>query len=387
MVFLLSKLKTGKFYESKKLLSSLQYIMQEKKYSIVQVIDMLNIGGAERVLVTLSNILNAHGQEVTVLTTVRKGALAAQLDKDINQINLERKSKWNLNDMRRLVRILTQYDVVHVHSSYNLRYVFLASKIFGLKKKIFFHEHFGDIEINKEVKWHQRFIYPKTIMICVSRKLRDWAIAKAAVSEEKIFLLRNIVLKNKEENIFLKEKNDIIQLVMVANIRPSKNIGFAIELMAELMQTLSCHLTIIGQTPDDVHHEKIKMLIDGKKLAKNISIKTDVMNVQPLLKGFHLAIHTAKSESGPLVLIEYLAQGLPFITYNTGEVVEQITNDMPQLVMENFETIEWAERIKEILTLPQNKLHSQLTMLYERYFSAEKYYQDCISIYEKGLLL
>ncbi len=357
----------------------------QKKLSIIQVIDMLNVGGAEKVLVTLANILNSNGHEVTVLTTVRRGPLADQLHSNITQLNLARKSKWNPFTMRRMINILRRFDVVHVHSSYNLRYVYLAARIFGLNKKIFFHEHFGDIEINTRSSWHQRFIYPKTIMICVSRKLREWAIEKAGMTEANVFLLPNIVVKNEEVVYTAKKESTAIQLLMVANIRPTKNIEFAINLVAELIKLRPYHLTIIGQQTDRNYNKNISELIDEKNLSRSITFKSDITDIQPILKDFDLAIHTAKSESGPLVLIEYMAQSLPFLTFKTGEVVDQIKYDMPQLVMDNFHLFEWRERIERLIIQPQEKLQLQLFPLYEKYFSPQIYYQKCISIYEAGL--
>jgi glycosyltransferase involved in cell wall biosynthesis len=348
---------------------------------------MLNVGGAEKVLVTLANILNSQGHDVTVLTTVRKGTLAQLLHPNITQINLARKSKWNPFDMRRMINILRRFDVVHVHSSYNLRYVYLAARIFGLRKRLFFHEHFGDIEINTASTWHQRLIYPETIMICVSRKLRQWAIEKVGMKEMNVFLLPNIAIKNEEVIKTGKKENAAIQLLMVANIRPTKNIEFAIELVAELIKLQPYHLTIIGQKTDNNYYKKILQAIDQKNLSRSITFKSDITDIQPILKDFDLAIHTAKSESGPLVLIEYMAQGLLFLTFKTGEVVDQIKYDMPQLIMDNLYLFEWIERIEKIIIQPQDKLQLQLFSLYEKYFSAEIYYQKCISIYEAGLAL
>src|SRR6185503_12378296 len=95
-----------------------------KKYSIVQIIDRLNIGGTERVLVTLSNLLHEKGHNVSVVTTVTEGPLAAMLNKNIPVINLQRKWKWNPVTMYRLIKAIKHFDIIHVHSSYNLRYLF-----------------------------------------------------------------------------------------------------------------------------------------------------------------------------------------------------------------------------------------------------------------------
>ena len=137
--------------------------MADKKYRIIQIIDTLEAGGAEKVLVTLSNIFFSKGHDVTVITTLQKGALANQLLSGIIVKSLERRSKWNLADMSRLVKWCRDADIIHVHSTHNLRYVYVASKFFFLNKRIFFHHHFGNIEIDTSVHWNQRLVYPSKI--------------------------------------------------------------------------------------------------------------------------------------------------------------------------------------------------------------------------------
>ena len=86
--------------------------MQDKKLSVVQITDQLNIGGAERVLVTLSNLLHQHGHTVAVVTTVIKGPLATQLHQDIPIIDLQRKWKWNPFTMLRLIKSIKGFDII-----------------------------------------------------------------------------------------------------------------------------------------------------------------------------------------------------------------------------------------------------------------------------------
>jgi hypothetical protein len=111
--------------------------MQDRKFKIAQIIDRLHIGGAERIVVMLSNLLQQHGHTVKVITTVNPGPLAKQLHKEIKQVSLNRKWKWNPVTMRRLIREVKDYDIIHVHSSYNLRYLFLAAKLYRLNRPIF----------------------------------------------------------------------------------------------------------------------------------------------------------------------------------------------------------------------------------------------------------
>lgn len=356
------------------------------RLNIVHVIDQLNIGGTENVLVTLCNILNRHGHNVSVVTTVTIGPLAAALDKEINVINIARKGKWHLPSMRRLVGVIKQFDVIHVHSSYNLRYLFIAAKLFGLRKPIFFHEHFGDIEINASVAWHHKLIYPKTVMICVSRKIYEWAERNLQVRKDRLFVLPNIVLK-KRELPARQPVGEVLEIVMVSNIRPTKNIEFAIELVNKLKQVRPCRLTIIGQKAGEEYYQKITSLIKQYDLENDVIMQHNISDIQPLLHKYTVALHTAKSESGPLVLIEYLAQNLPFVTYNTGETVLQIKDALPECIAQTFDVAEWIMRIEALLAIPADVLTKKLAEVYEAKFSEEAYYAKCMHIYTAGLEL
>ncbi|HRI19332.1 MAG TPA: glycosyltransferase [Panacibacter sp.] len=362
--------------------------MQNKKLSVVQITDQLNIGGAERVLVTISNLLYKYGHRVAVLTIVTKGPLAAQLNKEIKVIDIKRKWKWNLLTMHRLIKAIGEFDIIHVHSSYNLRYVYLAMKIFGLHKPIFFHEHFGDIETDKTVSWHQQFIYPKTILIAVSNSIAQWALHNVKMDNKRVFLLPNTVEVVQPNETGKRSAANVSNLVLVANIRPAKNIDFAIDLLKELNRKNLFHLTIIGKPAERVYLENLQQKIKQLQLTERVNFIFDIDEIQPLLCRYQLAIHTAKSESGPLVLIEYMAQNLPFITYNTGEVAQQIKAVLPELIADDFNTLAWINRIDFLLTEKNyGYIQQKMQQVFEVYYSTEEYYNRCINIYEQGLKL
>jgi glycosyltransferase involved in cell wall biosynthesis len=359
--------------------------MEQKKLRIAQIIDRLNIGGAERVLVTIANLLQEHGHEVKVVTTVSPGALAGKLNENIRQVNLGRKWKWNVITMRRLVKEIKDHDIIHVHSFHNLRYVTLAAKIFRLKKPIVYHEHHG-ARANAEPSATEKIISWGIVFIAVSEKLRSWAIEKLRIPEQKVFVLPNTI--SKENNVVVQEKSaDTKELVIVSNFVPVKNLEFAAELFVLLKDTAlyNYRFTIIGQIADELYFKKIKTFIAENNLEEHANILTNVEDVQPLLNNFDLAIHTSTSESGPVVLIEYMSQGLPFLTYNTGEVVEQVKSKIPLAVMNSFEKYEWVNRIETLLNLPYDDLSSKFSNVYDHYFSTEAYYNKLMEIYGKAL--
>ncbi len=358
--------------------------MQQPRYSVAQVIDQLNIGGAEQVLVMLANLLWKHGHAVSVITTVASGPLANKLHPEMNIVNLKRKWKWNPVTMYRLIKVLRRFDVVHVHSSYNLRYVFLASRLFALRKPVFYHEHYGDAVATKPDVL-RRYIYKQTIFIAVAGKLATWAKDILCLPAQQVFILPNTILQNNHYKIQQKEKT--LRLCAVGNILPNKNLLFTLQVLRALHTSGKddTTLSIIGVITDKNYYQQLLSFISNNSLQDNVFFVTDCQDVQSILRGFTLAIHTAKSESGPLALIEYLAQGLPFVAYNTGEVAAQLQPQLPFFVMDDFDMDKWIAAIKKITTLPVAQLSAQLQRLYKEQFSPENYYNKCIFIYKAGL--
>jgi glycosyltransferase involved in cell wall biosynthesis len=76
----------------------------------------LNIGGAERQLVTLANDLAARGHEIVIASYYPGGALSKKLDSGVRLISLGKRSRWDLLYLYlRLIRVVRQErpDVLH----------------------------------------------------------------------------------------------------------------------------------------------------------------------------------------------------------------------------------------------------------------------------------
>ena len=105
-----------------------------------------------------------------------------------------------------------------------------------------------------------------------------------------------------------------------------------------------------------------------------------------ILKNYRFAIHTAKSESGPLVLLEYMSQGIPFLAYRTGEVAEKIAGHFPDFIMNDFNIDKWANQIKKLMNSDLKQIETKMISYFETNYSEKKYYSKCISIYQNVLI-
>ncbi len=360
--------------------------VQHTIFKIVHLIDRLEPGGAERILLTQSALFAAKGHTVHIMTTVSKGKLALQIHPEVKLLVLHRKWKYNPIKIWQLNRLLRQYNIIHIHGYHNMRYIWLALQIGGIKAKIFYQEHHGAYDETFAVGKEQKKILRTINFIAVSQSIVAWAIKQVELPTQQVFLLQNIILKH-ESKVQTVQATDTLQLLITANFTENKNILFAIELLHYAMQQSqkNMHLTIIGHVNDEAYYHSVLRYIDTHQLTKAITIKTGITNVQEQLYQYDMALHCSIFESGPLVLIEYLAHGLPFIASKTGEVVQQIQNDFPEFVAEDMSVEKWCDKIRNLATQNQNHLEEKMHACFDKHYSTEVYYQKCLHIYQDGV--
>lgn len=337
---------------------------------VLQVTDRLNIGGAEKVLVNLANMLHDKKIPVAVMVFERGYPLEAQLNATIPFYNLERRSKYALYKLLQLNRYCRQYDIVHVHMRHCYAYVRLAQLLFGGKYKIVFQDHYGDIENDKSVPWHLRGLFHPKYYIGVSRTLTDWARNALHIPDKHAFLLSNTIVP--EKSVAYKKIGSEKRVLIVSNIRPTKNILYAVR----LLKTLRLSGDVYGNVGDRAYYDEVMNEIGNA----DIRIIQDVTDFKNLYGKYAMALHCATSETGPLVLLEYMAYGIPFVAYKTGEVAAQVGDELPECFMHTFNMDEWVERIDEISSSPD--LSGRLRTLFEKYFAPETYIERCLEIYK-----
>lgn len=83
-----------------------------------------------------------------------------------------------------------------------------------------------------------------------------------------------------------------------------------------------------------------------------------IINIYEVLSKYSLAIHPSKVETGPLMLIEYLNAQPPFIAHKTGDVGEEICDDLPIFIASNLDMNTWIDKIGEILNMDNKEFYS-----------------------------
>lgn len=335
---------------------------------ILYVIDRLETGGAEKIFVSITKLL--AGTEVTTgaLLFSSGSTLEKELDKHVQLHVLNRTNKYNPLTLYKAHKICNNYDIVHTHLRHVYAYIRLAQWLFGGKYKLLVHDHSA---ITRNIPKRFSGIFKPDYYIGVNKQQTDWAASTIGIQKENTFLLENTITPTANHTNTSTEPKGIM---MVANIRRAKNIAFAIE----LAKLINSPLHIYGNIIEQEYYNQLMRQTAGDK---SIKINEGVTDFSDVYCQYRLAIHCSPAETGPLVLIEYLEAGLPFIAYKTGSAAETIAEDLPQLFMDNFEYEQWQNRITQIEA--DKSLPQKMKSLFEKKFSPTDYINKCLNIYKK----
>ena len=343
---------------------------------ILQVIDTLEVGGAEKMMVLLSNLLHRSGVPTAVLLLRKEGSLLEELDTSIETHFLNRTQRFNIAKLKETASIVSQYDIVHIHLKHSYRYVSLACLLYGIKTpKLVLHDHSHILRLKKGSRravkdWFFKNLLKPQYYIGVSNEQLDWAQQSLNIKKSHCFLLENVVEK-KEVELFEKKPSGV---VMVGNISRIKNIEFALRLIQKTNQKL----TIFGNVIDERYFLELKHEIERLEISNRVDFVHNVTNVQPYLSKFAYALHTSKKETGPLVLIEYLAHQLPFVAHGSGQVYEKVKKELPTCFCTSFSETDWLQKIDNLHLIAKEKLNQ----CYMDSFSTTNYLQTCQNIYK-----
>ena len=340
---------------------------------ILFVIDNLKIGGAEKVFVDIANLANAKIEFDVLLVTDFEGD-AFKLPENVRVIELHRKNKFSIIKLFQLKKILSEYETIHIHMRHTFHYLSIVKFIFDLKNKYILHDHYGKINLDKKPPFLMYKLFKPNFYIGVCSELSEWAVEVWKLKAENVFCFQNLPNLDFYKNFQNLEQVKNGKLIMVGNIKGVKNQLFALN----IANSINMKIDFIGRNQDDQYYSLIK-----ENLNDNIIIE-DCSNVSSLLGKYSMGIFTSKSESGPLVILEYLLCGLPFIAYKTGGISDILSKYFPYFFIDSFEEKFWVQKINEFKLNPPVIDREMVLDIINTEFNRELYLNRLMKIYENG---
>lgn len=296
---------------------------------VLHVIDRLARGGAERMLVDLANIASADGWRVSVCITRQGGELVSELAREIQLLELGRSRRLDWPAMRRLAAFVRdrKVDVLHVHGRSSFSMVALMKACGLVSHPIILHDHFS-IEIDDSIPMWFKLVGRHMLdhYVGVYESLFTWACS-AGVCPERVHVIGNALdLRRLASGATIPAASLPHSLpphpvgVAVGGIRPEKGTDTLLRALAMVPRDRAFSVFVIGGMADPDFGLRCTQLCTKLGINDRVMFLGQRSDVLELLQIADFAIMPSRSESGPLVLIEYMAFGLPFVSTRIGEV-------------------------------------------------------------------
>ncbi|MCG9793877.1 glycosyltransferase family 4 protein [Flavobacterium algicola] len=342
---------------------------------IIQLIDSLETGGAERMAVNYANAL-AHKISFSGLVATRKeGPLLQHLDAKTSYVFLNKQSAtdpkaiWNL---RRFV-IDNKVDLIQVHST-SIVTGFLL-KLVCPSIKLIWHDHYGDSDfLAGRKKQLFRMMLPFFDgVVAVNQQLKKWA-------KDELHFANSIYIPNfpaAEEKVTnpLPLKGVLgKRIVCLANLRVQKNHFLLLDIALKLKishRDWTFHL--IGKDFDDAYSKKMKDKIKEVGLEQHVFVYGSQNAIPQLLKQATIGILTSASEGLPVALLEYGWSALPVVATAVGQIPSIITQGENGFVVPHQEATSFHCYLVALITDEslQKELGQKLYETVQQHYSEE----------------
>ena len=285
---------------------------------IVQLIDSLEAGGAERMAVNFTNALTGKVAFSGIVATRKEGVLKQEINHIDTYAFLGRKSKFDLKAIGLMSDYIkkNQIEIVHAHGS---SYFFgVLIKLFNPKIKLIWHDHYGNrAEDNKQKNALKICSFFFSKILTVNEALRTWSLQHLNCKE--VFFIPNFSdLKISEENTVLKGENNK-RIVCLANLKKPKNHSTLIKaFVSSQIYKANWTLHLIGKDFNDAYSTNLKAIIKENGLEDSIFIYNACQDVKFILSQATIGVLSSTYEGFPVTLLEYAQAKLTVVSTNVG---------------------------------------------------------------------
>ncbi len=322
---------------------------------VVQIIDSLDAGGAERMAVNYANALNKKIEFSALVATRKEGVLKNQIDSEVPYLFLRKKNRIDINAIFKLRGFIkkNKVDIIHAHSS--SFFIAVLVKLSLPKIKIVWHDHYGSRF--KESKKRNRVLILLssffTSILVVNLQLKEWS--QKNMSCKNVFFIPNFTLERMEnEQITNLQGSQGKRIVFLANLKNPKNHILILKAFHELkLNELGWSLHLIGKDYFDSYSEVIKNFIKLYSLEDDIHLYGEKNDVKFILSQASIGVLASTEEGFPVTLLEYALEDLPVVSTNVGYCSSVIKDNFSGLL---FDPSSVSDLKSKLLKLVENDL-------------------------------
>jgi len=293
---------------------------------VLQLIDSLEAGGAERMAVNMANMLSETVERSYICATRQEGLLKVSINPEVLYVFLNKQGPMDWAAIIKLRRYILkeEIDIIHAHSTS----FFMATLMKWLlpKLKIVWHDHYGDSE-NLEKRKYDVLKFCSTyfsLIISVNTDLKNWA--HSHLKCKKVVYLPNFVIKEKDRHKVTQLKGvSGKRILCLANLRAQKdhhNLLKAFKLVHKQYPEWTLHC--VGQDFKDRYSDAVYQLVTALELEQQVYFYGSCSDTDTIIQQATIGILSSSSEGLPLALLEYGQGQLPIVATSVGDCMSVI---------------------------------------------------------------
>jgi glycosyltransferase involved in cell wall biosynthesis len=360
------------------------------RVGVMHMTDTVEIGGAERMAVSLANLLPRGQFRAHICTTRRSGPLSDMIAIDVGKLSLNRRRTLDVKALWRLVQYIRQHDIRILHAHGTAVFVSAAASLFWPHPTIVWHIHYGRHAAERSSGWQYRAIRSRIRWsIAVSEALAGWATKIIGMPSTCVTYIPNFSSSSRsaDERVNLPGRTGE-RIVCVANFLPEKDHLTLLRAMERVIRARpSAQLILVGGSKSSQWGREVVHEIERAGLGSNVSLLGQRRDVADILDASDIGVLSSNVEGLPLALIEYGEAGLPVVVTSVGQCADVVDHGRAGIAVEPRNEEALANAILRLLASPgeRAKLGDALRARIHERFNADKCVDSIYAAYQRVL--
>jgi glycosyltransferase involved in cell wall biosynthesis len=389
--------------------------MSHRKIRVLQLIDTFNIGGAEKIVLSLATKIDRDRFEVIPCALFRSGPLEEEMkaaDVLYRIIGSPRKSiltgPFFIADLMRMIVGLTgivrelSIDIIHAHLTNSTLVAVLATRgknspsLCATMHSVIFHKQRSRLSLRAWLMHAGvRSAFARiSRIIAVSDKVAQAVQLYAGVTEQQIKTILNGVdpdlLRYREDRNTLRQglnlPKDRPVLVSVGRLIRPKGYPHLLAAVASMPSEERPLTLIAGDGPD---RRDLESQVASLKLEEDVRLLGNRGDVPALLAAADLFVLASLWEGLPLALLEAMAAGVPAVVTAVGDNSKLIQHGMSGLLVPPKDEFALAAAVRRMLLLnplERKRMGRAAREHFDRHYSLRKFIEAHESLYEEMII-
>ena len=358
---------------------------QKENIRIVQLIDSLEPGGAERMAVNWANAFAEKEWFSGIIATRAEGTLQTTLATAVAYLYLNRTKLIDFKAWSKAAKYLKKNSVTHLQAHGASLFFAVLLKVTRPSVQIIWHDHLGNRHANKRGNFSiQLLSFFVARVVVVNEALEQWA--KKQLWCKNIQMIANFATPTKEIATTFLKGSDGKRIVCLANLKAPKNHIFILHSFYESgIHQQGWTLHFIGKDFKDDYSQQLENYSSEKDLQTIVYWYGSCADTLHILSQAKAGVLGSTYEGFPVVLLEYGLANLAVLATDVGYNSHLIQTDQTGWLIPSNENESAVNAFKELANDPKksNTLANNLKALVLANYAKEKVVQELIDFIKK----